>query len=155
MPEQAIKIFDCQPEHYESFKNLNYEWIEKYFVIEAMDRKTLENPEEYILKPGGAILMAEYEGDVVGTCALIKISQGVYELAKMAVTDRAKGKQIGYLLGEAILKRAGELQARKVFLVSNRTLSPALNLYKKLGFVEVPIESTEYQRADIKMEIDF
>ncbi len=152
--EQEVKIIDCKPIHYENFKKLNYEWIEKDFVIEDLDRKVLENPEDYILKQGGAIFMAEYDGKIVGTCALIKISNDIYELAKMAVTDKAKGKKIGYLLGKAIIKKAKELNAKKVELVSNTKLEPALNLYRKLGFIEVPIPHTDYKRANIKMEIE-
>jgi len=40
-----------------------------------------------------------------------------------------------------------------VWLESNRILTTALNLYIRLGFVEVPITSTPYARADIRMEI--
>jgi ribosomal protein S18 acetylase RimI-like enzyme len=37
-------------------------------------------------------------------------------------------------------------------LVSN-TVGPALRLYRKHGFVEVPIESRDYARVDIQLEL--
>jgi putative acetyltransferase len=152
---EEVKILDYLPEHREMFRQLNYEWIEKDFVIEPSDEKALNNPEEYIIKPGGLILMAEFGDRIVGTCALIKISDGIYELAKMAVTDVAKGKKIGYLLGNAILEKAKLLGTERVELVSNRKLTPAITLYHKLGFREVPMPFSEYARADIKMIIEF
>jgi len=47
--------------------------------------------------------MARYNREIVGTCALIKTDDDTYELAKMAVTERARGKNIGWLLGQAVI----------------------------------------------------
>jgi ribosomal protein S18 acetylase RimI-like enzyme len=41
---------------------------------------------------------------------------------------------------------------KKLLLYSNRRLLPAIYLYKKFDFVEVPLEDGVYERADIKME---
>jgi len=38
--------------------------------------------------------MARYNREIVGTCALIKTDDDTYELAKMAVTERARGKTL-------------------------------------------------------------
>ncbi|MFC5271805.1 GNAT family N-acetyltransferase [Adhaeribacter terreus] len=150
-----VEIVAYQPVHREAFRDLNHEWITKFFVLEAADNNMLDDPEGYILKKGGYIFMALLHGEPVGTAALIKNPDGSFELAKMAVTDKAKGLKIGYALGKAALEKAREINAPKVELLSNRILTPALNLYKKLGFVEVPLPPNDYQRADIKMEICF
>jgi len=71
----------------------------------------------------------------------------------MAVSEKAKGLKIGYALGKAALEKAREVKAGKVELLSNWKLAPALSLYKKLGFVEVPLPRDEYERAEIKIEI--
>ena len=40
----------------------------------------------------------------------------------------------------------------KLILYSNRVLENAIYIYKKYGFVEIPIkEGSPYKRADIKM----
>jgi len=150
----AVTILDFEPEHAAKFRELNEEWITRYFVMEEADHKSLGDPQGYILDKGGYILMAKYNNELVGTCALINEGNGLYELAKMAVTPKAQGLKIGKLLGEAAIQKAKAAGANKVYLVSNRRLETALNLYKRLGFVEVPMPPSIYERANIKMEIE-
>jgi GNAT superfamily N-acetyltransferase len=151
--EATVQILDFEPHHAGMFRTLNEEWINRYFVMEEADQKSLGNPQSYIIDKGGYILMASYQGEIVGTCALINDGNGVYELAKMAVTPKAQGLKIGKLLGEAAIGKAREVGASMVYLVSNRRLETALNLYRRLGFVEVPMPPSIYERADIKMEL--
>jgi DNA-binding MarR family transcriptional regulator/N-acetylglutamate synthase-like GNAT family acetyltransferase len=150
---QHVEIIDYSTEFHEDFKRLNYEWIERYFKLEENDHQSLNNPYEKILKPGGHIFMARYNGEIVGTCALIKINDDTYELAKMAVKEFARGKKIGWLLGQAITNKARELGAKKVFLESNTRLEPAINLYHKLGFQKVVGQPSPYERCNIQMEL--
>lgn len=150
----SVTIVDFEPQHAAAFRELNEEWITRYFVMEEADYKSLNDPQGYILDKGGYILMAAYKNEIVGTCALIYDGDGVYELAKMAVTPKAQGLQIGKKLGEAAIQKAREAGAVKVYLVSNRKLETALNLYRRLGFTEVPMPPSIYARADIKMEIE-
>lgn len=155
MTEDDIRIVPYEDRYHKEFRDLNEEWITQYFELEALDRAALEHPHEHILDKGGFIVMGLLNGEAVGTCALIKSGDDQFELAKMAVTDRAKGKGIGLLLGLEMLKIAKEAGAGKVILLSNRKLLPALTLYRKLGFEEVPLTETGYKRANIKMEITF
>ncbi|AXY75814.1 GNAT family N-acetyltransferase [Paraflavitalea soli] len=151
--DQQLKIVPYEPAHREAFRQLNQAWITRYFRLEEADNRALNDPEGYILNKGGFIFMALWEGAVVGACALIKVNQRVFELAKMAVSETVQGKGIGYALGKACIDKAKELGIKKVELLSNTRLQPAIHLYKKLGFIEVPLPPTEYERADIKMEI--
>ena len=150
----TISILDYEPAHQPTFRALNHEWISHYFTIEPVDNEMLDDPQGYILNPGGHIFMASHGGELVGTCALIKEHDGVYELAKMAVSPRAQGLGIGWALGQAILGKARELGAHRVELLSNSRLTPALTLYEKLGFRHVPVPPTPYQRTDVKMVLD-
>jgi GNAT superfamily N-acetyltransferase len=150
----VARIVEFQSRHREAFRDLNLEWITRYFALEAADRKVLDDPEGSILAPGGCILMAEDDGRVVGCCALIRIAPDALELAKMAVAPEARGKGIGMQLGWAAVVRARQMKARRIELLSNTTLEPALRLYRKLGFVEAPLEHSEYQRADIRMVLE-
>ena len=149
-----IKIIDYLPEHKNYFKQVNYVWIKKYFTVEEEDLKLLENPEEYIIKPGGAILMAKRGEDIVGTCGLIKINDDTFELVKMAVDEKERGKNIGLMLGYAAINKAKILGAKKIQLETSSALMPAVNLYKKLGFIEVPFTESEYKRCNLKMSLD-
>lgn len=149
-----VNIFEMRDEKdAAAFRDLNLEWIEKYFEVEPNDRKVLSDPNGYIISKGGAIFMAEYNAEIIGTCALVKVNDSTYELAKMAVAPKAQGLKIGYMLGQAIIEKAKALNAKTIYLLSNRTLASALSLYVKLGFKEVPLDSNEYKRSDIKMEL--
>jgi putative acetyltransferase len=148
-----VTIVDYQAQYAPDFKRLNLEWIEKYFIVEDHDREQLDNPDTDIISKGGYILFALVDNCTAGTCALIKTGDDEFELAKMAVSPGMQGKQVGKKLGQAILDRAASIGAKRVWLESNRILEPAINLYKKLGFVEIPVSYTPYARADIKMEL--
>jgi len=151
---EEVEILDYQPQLKSYFRDLNYEWIEKYFTIEDVDKEQLNHPDQ-IINDGGKIIFAKYGGAIVGTCAMIKVEEGVYELAKMAVTEDAKGKQIGKKLGVKVVEAAKDLGARKLILESNKKLTPALTLYRKIGFKEVDdAHESVYCRANIKMEMD-
>ena len=151
---QGVRIVDYRPHHHESFRALNLAWITRYFSVEDADRQALDDPETGILHPGGAIFMAEVDGELVGTCALLKCADRAYELAKMAVAPTAQGRGVGRALGEAAIVRARWLGASRVELLSNTLLAPALALYRSLGFVEVPLPRTDYRRANIKMVLE-
>ena len=149
----TLRITEYTPADATAFRTLNHEWITRYFTLEEIDNQILNNPEGYILAKGGYILMAFYQGEAVGTCALLKLDEGIFELGKMAVTSRLQGQKIGQALGRAALDKAREVGAHKLILLSHRSLVPALHVYRKLGFREVPCVPNGYQRADIQMEL--
>ena len=103
---------------------------------------------------GGAILIGEIGSAVVGTVALIPLEEGTLELAKMTVSKAARGTGLGLALGRAALVRAKAMGAQKVYLESNTILTPALSLYKKLGFQTLPDDAraSPYERCNIRME---
>lgn len=141
-------------EHYsEAFKTLNVNWIRKHWELEESDYKALDNPQLNIIQPGGYIAIALRDQQAVGTCALIKMDDECYELAKMAVDDSAKGLGVGSLLGFHMIDKAKELGAKRLYLESNTILVPALNLYRKLGFKRISGSDSPYKRCNIQMEL--
>jgi ribosomal protein S18 acetylase RimI-like enzyme len=40
----------------------------------------------------------------------------------------------------------------ELILYSNTSLKPAINLYEKFGFIEIPVGNSEYARCNIKMK---
>jgi len=148
-----IKIIEYSSKYRNKFVELNIEWIEQYWKMEEADYSALNDPEGYILKPGGFIFLALYNGEVVGACALLNKGNSIFELAKMAVTSKAKGRGIGYLLGKTVIDKALTIKAKQVYLESNTILEPAINLYKKLGFQKSQGVTSPYERCNIKMEL--
>jgi GNAT superfamily N-acetyltransferase len=149
----GVEIQEYQPEHQPWFENLNRTWIEKFFWMEPVDFQVLQHPEEHIIKKGGTILMAYSDKEIAGTVALKFVENGVYEFTKMAVDERFRGKKIGQALAESAILKAKSLGAHKIILYSNTILEPAITLYKKIGFVEVPLDGP-YKRSNIKMQLD-
>ncbi len=145
-----IQIIEYQDIYKQDFKKINIEWIAAFFKIEPHDLEQLNHPEE-IINTGGQIFLALADGQVVGTSALIHDGGGVYELAKMGVTPKAQGLGLGKLLCQRTIAEALIKQAKTLYLLSNKSLKPAITMYQKLGFVEVPLEGTLYERTDIKM----
>jgi len=152
---EQVRIVGWDPQYRADFVNLNEAWVRQYFAMEDADRKQFEDPGRHIVDRGGDIVFV-LDGDrCVGACALIACGDGLFELAKMAVLETERGRGLGEILMEGTLRRARELGAHRVFLLSNTSLTPAISLYKKHGFKTVRLGShPDYERADIEMSID-
>ena len=148
-----IEIISFTDELAPEFAALNKAWLVKYFTIEPLDQQMLEDPRKYFIDTGGHIFFAKIDDAIAGTFALLKNGEQEYELAKMAVAEKFQGLKIGNLMLEFSIRKAKELNAKKLILYSNTKLKPALHLYRKYGFTEVPIGHSDYLRSDIKMEL--
>ena len=122
--------------------------------MEESDYKALDHPQEYIIDKGGHIFIALEDSTPVGTAALVKMPEADnYELAKMSVTDRLQGKGVGRLLMNAVIDKAtNDLSAKRIYIESNRSLGPAIALYKSAGFVEIDGGASPYKRCNIWLE---
>jgi GNAT superfamily N-acetyltransferase len=149
---EEIEILEYRTEHQPWFEKLNRTWIEEYFQMEKIDYEVLQHPDEHIISKGGSILMAQYEKHIAGTVALKYSSPGVFEFTKMAVDERYRGKKVGMVLAEAAIRKVKQMGGHTIILYSNTVLEPAIRLYRKLGFQEVPVDGP-YKRSNIKMEL--
>jgi len=143
-----------QPGDEAAFRDINLEWIERFFAVEAKDREVLGNPQKYILDPGGAILLAVDGDRPIGAVALMVIGEGSVELAKMGVRPEAQGKGAGRMLVSAAVAKAREMGMRRVYIETNSALGPALKLYRDAGFQ--PLKDrvpSPYARADVQLEL--
>jgi ribosomal protein S18 acetylase RimI-like enzyme len=152
MVMEKIGIVEYRQEHQPWFERLNRTWIERYFKMEPIDFQVLQHPDINIISKGGHILMATIDNVIAGTVALKYSAPGIYEFTKMAVDEKYQGRKIGEALALAAIRKAGELGGTKIILYSNTVLEPAIRLYRKLGFREVPVDGP-YERSNIKMEL--
>lgn len=153
-PADELIIADFAAGYAGDFKRLNVEWITQHWELEDADRRVLDHPEEHIIRNGGAIFIALYDGNPVGTAALLAKDQATFELAKMAVSPTVQGKGFGYIIADHALEHARKMGAQRVYLESNTILTPAISLYRKLGFTELSEsdEASPYSRCNIQME---
>jgi ribosomal protein S18 acetylase RimI-like enzyme len=153
--EMNIEIIRLREDLAVYFTELNLAWLKKYFVVEPIDSEILSDPKRCIIDKGGFIFFATADGEIAGTFAVIKIDNVVYELSKMAVNEDFQGNKIGNRMLEFCIDEAKKSDAIKLILYSNTKLQPAIHLYRKYGFTEIPSGNSEYQRSNIKMEINF
>lgn len=150
----AMEIITYSPEYQKAFRDLNTEWLEQYFHVEKTDQEVLASPQEYIIDRGGMIFFAREGEEILGTAALMKMEDAVYEFTKMAVPTRARGKGIGQLLMQYTIEYAQAQDWKELIIYTNSTLNNAIHIYKKYGFEQVAIEhENPYDRADIKMHL--
>ena len=153
-PAAGPKIVQFDNKYAADFAALNYEWIEHYFSIEDHDREILDDPNNYIIAKGGLIIFAVSDYKVLGTAALIPLEDNTYELAKMAVRLGERNKGVGNQILSACIELAKSDGKRKIILESNTILAAAIFLYKKFGFVEIPLDkNSQYSRVNIRMEL--
>ena len=138
------------------FLTINQQWIEDMFSMEAADTAMLTDPYHYVIKPGGKIWFARHpQLGVVGTCALLKKEEGVYELTKMGVTANARGLKVGEPLLQYVIAQAKQMKMSCLFLLTNKKCQAAIHLYEKNGFAHseeiMQRFGAAYERCDVAM----
>ncbi len=139
-----------------TFRTLNEQWIRRYFEVEAKDEAMFADPQKAILERGGQILLAIVGDKSVGCCALLPMGDDEFEVAKMAVVPGHQGNGIGRRLLGAAIEEAKRMQARRLYLETNHSLTPAIRLYESLGFRRLDpskLTPSPYARADVYMEL--
>jgi putative acetyltransferase len=155
-PQTELAIREFIPGDEADFRRLNEEWIIRYFTLEPKEKELLADPQGIILDRGGRIFLAVLDGETVGSCALLAMAPGEFEVAKMAVTESHRRAGIGRCLLEKAIAEARASGAHRLYLETNRKLVNAIRLYESLGFRHLPperITPSPYARADVYMEL--
>jgi len=154
---EPVRLEDYRPSYKKHFVRLNEEWLAALGGVETSDRQILDDPGGLIVRRGGAVLFVLVEGEVVGTCALIRHAEGFWELAKMAVDPAYRGRGLGRRLAEAIIARARRAGADRLWLRTSPRLETAGHLYRSLGFRRAhrhPFPPDTYARETYTMVLD-
>jgi GNAT superfamily N-acetyltransferase len=151
-----MQIIDFDPRFADAFRTLNEAWITRFFTLEAKDIEILGDPGGQIVAKGGYVFFAVEADRAVGCVGLIPMADGGFEIVKMAVDPESHGRGYAKALLSACLDRARALRAPRLYLESGTPLTPALTLYRRFGFVDLPPErrpDSPYARADVWMEL--
>ena len=153
--EVRIKLLESA-EDAAAFRSLNEEWIERHFKLEERDRRQLTDPVAAYVDPGGAVLIAELDGEVIGCVALASRGSGAYELLQDGGFPMVRGRGTGRKLLAAAIDHARALGGRSVYLGSSKKLPSAVHLYEEFGFRHVPRETLDLTstRIDVFMALE-
>ena len=149
-----VTIVSFDEEYSSIFYELNKLWIEESWLLEKSDKFDLLNPKESIIDKGGEIFFALIDGNVIGTVAMIRSADRIYELAKMTVDINYRGNGVANKLMDQCLDYAINNSAQQIYLITNDRLVIARNLYDKYGFKEVKLDSDKYLRGNVKMVLN-
>ena len=176
---QQLRFHAFRPDFASAFKAINVEWLNEMFEVEASDLATLDHPQA-ILDHDGQIYFAELMNtarpddlsapsdpvnlyQIVGCVALKRIlpplaepAEGLFELTKMGVFQRARDRKVGEPLLLHALEQATTLpQIKRLFLLTSTKCKAAIHLYEKHGWLHdtTMLERFRhvYRRADVGM----
>ncbi len=142
---------------------LNLDWIEESFTVESSDRDQLEALETTILGTGGQIIVAELDGDIVGTGAILpphhdpQDGRKWLEIVKMAAQKNLRGQGIGHAVLEALIVEGRAMAADAIWLETNNDLKAAIRLYERCGFRHLfgdELWPTPYARCNVQMVLE-
>ena len=151
---EAVTIVEFAPRYARAFADLNYHWIAEAYGIEPHDHDILDHPQEAVIDPGGQIFFALAGDEVAGAVAMIPYEDDAFELTKMAVDPAFRGRGIGDDLMNACIELARGSDRKRIILESNTKQVAAIQLYRKFGFNETPLDpNSQYVRANIRMEL--
>lgn len=147
-----MNIVKYETKYKDSFIQFNTDWIIDHFGhLEKEDYETFEKIEEEL--EAGAMIYFALEDDVVlATCMVKPIDGTTWEMCKLASNKHREHKGCGSAVFEAAMQWAIDHGAKRLFIISNSQLKPALHIYEKYGFEEIEIENYGYDRGDIAFE---
>jgi carbonic anhydrase len=88
--------------------------------------------------PGGALVLAERAGAMIGCVGLRKFSDGVCEMKRLYVVPEGRGSGAGRALARGILAEGRRLGYARMLLDTLPFMSEARALYVSLGFTPIP-----------------
>lgn len=147
-----MKIVEYDTRYKNSFIQFNTDWIvDNFGYLEEEDLETFSRIEEEL--ENGAMIYFAVENDVpLATCMAKPIDEETWEICKLASNKHTEHKGCGSAVFEAAMQWAIEHGAKRLFLLSNRKLKPAIHIYEKYGFQEIKLDDYEYARGDIAFQ---
>lgn len=147
-----MEIVKYESKYKKAFKEMSINWIEKFFSIESEDIRTIDNI-ELLIDEGAMVFFAVKNGIVLSTCMIRPLEKDVWEIGKLSTNENYLGNGAGSKVFEACINYAREHDAKKIVLFSHTSLQPAIHIYIKFNFREVPVTNTEYTRCNYQAEL--
>ena len=123
------------------------ELIEKYFDHAGFWEEVENLPGDYA-PPQGRLLIARQGADPLGCVALRDLGDGIAEMRRMFVTQRAQGAGVGTLLARHVMMEAKELGYQTMRLDTGWQQREAVQMYERLGFRHIQ----PYYKAPVALQ---
>lgn len=147
-----MEIITYDPKYKEEFIKYNTDWIvDNFGFLEKEDKEAFENIEQDI-DDGAMIYFAVEAGVVLATCMAKRLQEQTWEICKLASNKHQNHKGCGSAVFQSAMQWAIDHGASRLFIISNSKLKPAMHIYRKFGFQEIPLDSYGYVRGNIAFE---
>src|SRR5215469_12479983 len=161
-PNSAVKGFDLRqaesPEEMVSIRELFLEYANSLgfsLCFQSFDQELASLPGDYA-QPRGRLLLATQEGVAAGCAALHPLEDRICEMKRLYVRPRFRGRGLGKLLAEQLIREARALGYQQLRLDTvEPTMGEAVTMYRKMGFREIapyrpnPIEGALYMELTL------
>ena len=130
-------------------------WLEFDLCFQGFEEELASLPGKYA-PPRGRLLLAFWDGELAGMCALRPLpQQGVCEMKRLYVRPQFRGKLIGHALATRIIAEASVLgfQRMRLDTVPGR-MDSAIQMYRSLGFREIDSYYATPGAGTLFMELD-
>jgi len=115
--------------------------------------KDMNNIQQNYLDNGGIFLVIEDENQIIGTGSIRQLEDKVCELKRLWLLTEHHGQGLGYRLLQELVSIAREMGYKRIRLETAPVHQKrALELYKRVGFYEIPRYDTTHE-DDIAMEL--
>ena len=122
--------------------------------------KELENlPDKYALEDG-RLYIAYVDGEVAGCIGLRRFDDTRCELKRLFIREAYRKHGLGLRLSQQVIDDARQIGYQQILLDTLASMTPAMNLYQKLGFRQVsayyhnPISDAVYFCLDLNQTSD-
>ena len=155
--ESALKIIQAQtPEQVSAVRDLFLEYARSLnfsLCFQSFDQELASLPGDYA-PPSGRLLLAEFNGRWAGCVALHRLEDRIGEMKRLYVRPEFRGHKIGRRLAEAVIAeaRAAGYQRMRLDTVAP-VMREAVQLYRELGFYEIPAYRPNPMQGTLYMEL--
>lgn len=141
-PESRVNLIQATlPQHIEQARALFLEYAESLsfsLCFQSFDEEVKSLPGAYAV-PAGRLLLAHYDQQAAGCVALRKLETSVCEMKRLYVRPTHRGKGLGRILVERVIAEARGIGYQRMRLDTIASSMPdAIELYRKMGFREIP-----------------